>query len=48
MLTPHAAGLTQESAVRMAVSCARNLLAALDGKLDLSMVVNPEVLAPRP
>ena len=48
VLSPHAAGLTQESAVRMAVSCARNLLAGLDGKLDLSMVVNPEVLQLQP
>jgi D-3-phosphoglycerate dehydrogenase len=44
LLTPHNAGLSKEAAIRMAISTARNALAALDGKLDPSMVVNREVL----
>jgi D-3-phosphoglycerate dehydrogenase len=44
ILTPHNAGLSKEAAIRMAISTARNALAALDGKLDPSMVVNREVL----
>jgi hypothetical protein len=36
----HGAGLSQKAATRMAFSTARNALAALDGKLDPSMVVN--------
>jgi D-3-phosphoglycerate dehydrogenase len=44
LLSPHTAGMSREAALRMAVSTARNALAALDGKLDPSMVVNREVL----
>ena len=44
ILSPHTAGMSQEAAIRMAISTARNALAALDGKLDPSMVVNKEVL----
>jgi len=44
ILSPHTAGMSQEAAIRMAISTARNALAALDGKLDPSMVVNREVL----
>jgi D-3-phosphoglycerate dehydrogenase len=44
VLTPHSAGLSQEAAIRMAVSTAKNVLAGIDGKLDPSMVVNREVL----
>ena len=44
ILTPHSAGLSKEAAIRMAISTARNALAALDGKLDPTMVVNREVL----
>ena len=44
VLSPHNAGLSKEAAIRMAISTARNALAALDGKLDPSMVVNREVL----
>jgi D-3-phosphoglycerate dehydrogenase len=46
VLTPHAAALTQECVVRMAVVSARNVLAGLDGQLDPDLVVNPQVLAP--
>jgi len=45
LLSPHNAGVTVESAVRMAIESAENILAALDGRLDRSMVVNHEVLA---
>jgi D-3-phosphoglycerate dehydrogenase len=45
ILSPHTAGMSREAALRMAVSTARNALAALDGKLDPSMVVNREVLS---
>ncbi|MGH6917329.1 MAG: hydroxyacid dehydrogenase [Geminicoccaceae bacterium] len=44
IFSPHTAGMSQEAAIRMAVSTARNALAGLDGKLDRSMVVNREVL----
>jgi D-3-phosphoglycerate dehydrogenase len=44
LLSPHTAGMSREAALRMAVSTARNALAALDGKLDPTMVVNREVL----
>lgn len=45
VLSPHMAGITQESAQRMALEAAANLLAGLDGRLDPALVVNPEVLA---
>jgi D-3-phosphoglycerate dehydrogenase / 2-oxoglutarate reductase len=44
VLSPHGAGLTEQSAVRMAISTAKNLLAGLDGNLDPAMVVNRQVL----
>jgi D-3-phosphoglycerate dehydrogenase / 2-oxoglutarate reductase len=44
ILSPHTAGMSQEAAIRMAISTARNALAGIDGKLDPSMVVNKEVL----
>jgi D-3-phosphoglycerate dehydrogenase len=44
ILSPHVAGITQESAVRIAVAAARNILDAFDGKLDPLRVVNPSVL----
>jgi D-3-phosphoglycerate dehydrogenase / 2-oxoglutarate reductase len=44
ILSPHTAGMSQEAAIRMAISTARNALAGIDGKLDSSMVVNKEVL----
>lgn len=43
--SPHIAGVTAESAERMALAAARNVLAAFDGTLDPDAVVNPEVLA---
>ena len=45
ILSPHLAGLTRESAARLSVHSARNVLAALDGTLDPAVVVNPSVLS---
>ncbi|HEX6141652.1 MAG TPA: hydroxyacid dehydrogenase [Geminicoccaceae bacterium] len=47
VLSPHAAGPSREAGIRMAVAVARNTLAALDGRVDPEMVVNPEVLRRR-
>ncbi len=46
IISPHIAGVTRESAHRMAITCAQNVLDRLDGKLDRDMVVNTEVLDP--
>lgn len=46
LLAPHAAGGSREAGVRVAIMVARNTLAALDGRIDREMVVNPEVLGP--
>lgn len=46
ILSPHVGGLTRESAARLSVYSARNVLAALDGQLDPEVVVNTSVLAP--
>jgi D-3-phosphoglycerate dehydrogenase len=48
VLSPHSASLTQESAMRMSVVAAQNCLDGLDGTLDPSLVVNPDVLGARP
>lgn len=40
VLTPHAAGLTEECAERMAVASAQNILDFFAGKLDPALVVN--------
>ncbi|MGD9535836.1 MAG: hydroxyacid dehydrogenase [Alphaproteobacteria bacterium] len=45
VLTPHAAALTRECNRRTSVRCAQNALDAIDGRLDGSYVVNPEVLS---
>ncbi len=47
ILSPHIAGLTRESSERLSVAAAQNVLAGLDGRLDPSLVVNPEVLGRR-
>lgn len=44
VVSPHCAAFTQECARRMALACADNVLAALDGRLDRSLVVNRDVL----
>lgn len=45
VISPHAAALTAECAIRMSLACAENVLGALDGGLDRRRVVNPEALA---
>lgn len=40
ILSPHVAGLTAESAERMAVACVRNALDYLAGRIDPDLVVN--------
>lgn len=44
LLSPHVAGVTRESTLRMALEAADNVLSGLDGRLDPAVVVNPEVL----
>ncbi len=41
VLSPHSAGLTQESAARMSVFAVQNILDFFAGTLDRSLVVNP-------
>ena len=48
ILSPHSAALTEECAARMSAVSAQNCLDALDGRLDPSLVVNPDVLRARP
>ena len=43
VLSPHSAALTEQSLVAMGVTTVTNALAALDGTLDLELVVNPSV-----
>ena len=44
VLTPHVAAFIDTAYDRMAVVCAQAALAGLDGTLDSSLIVNPEVL----
>ena len=44
VLSPHSAALTAECAERMAVISAQNCLDGLDGRLNPSLIANPEVL----
>ena len=44
VLSPHSAALTEQSLIAMGLMTARNALAALDGTLDPSFVVNRTVL----
>jgi D-3-phosphoglycerate dehydrogenase len=44
VLSPHTAGLTREAGARLSLYAARNVLDALDGRLDPSVVLNREVL----
>ena len=48
VLMPHMGGSSRGAFVRMAVRCARNVLDALDGRLDPSFVINPEALTEKP
>ena len=45
LVSPHSAGVTEESMFRMGAACAQNVVDCFDGKLDPSNVVNREVLA---
>ncbi len=47
LLSPHMAGVTDESMVRMATGAARNILAVLDGELDPAVIVNLDALRKR-
>jgi D-3-phosphoglycerate dehydrogenase len=44
ILSPHTAGLSREAHANLSRISAENVLAALDGRLDPSVVVNPSVL----
>ncbi|QFI19819.1 hydroxyacid dehydrogenase (plasmid) [Klebsiella aerogenes] len=44
ILSPHAAGLTEEAAMRMSVSAATNIVNYFTGQLDRELVVNQQVL----
>lgn len=44
VLSPHSAGLSQECRERMAVACAKNVLAVFDGTIEPRLVVNAAVL----
>jgi D-3-phosphoglycerate dehydrogenase / 2-oxoglutarate reductase len=44
VFSPHSAALTEESLIAMGVVTARNALAGLDGTLDPTFVINPDVL----
>lgn len=46
ILSPHSAGLTKEAAARLSIYAARNIIDALDGRLDPAYVVNQSVLRP--
>ena len=41
-ISPHNAGLTEECAMRMSLSAAKNILDCFDGKLDKSLTVNAQ------
>ena len=44
LVSPHSAGVTEESMFRMGAACAQNVVDCFDGKLDPANVVNREVL----
>jgi len=45
IVSPHIAGVTVESTIRMSTQTAQNVLDCLDGRLDPAVVVNKDVLA---
>ncbi|HUJ87093.1 MAG TPA: hydroxyacid dehydrogenase [Burkholderiales bacterium] len=47
IVSPHVAGVTVESTIRMSAQTAQNVLDCFDGKLDRAVVVNQEVLQPK-
>ncbi|WP_050525771.1 hydroxyacid dehydrogenase [Pseudorhodobacter aquimaris] len=44
ILSPHMAAMSDDGAARMALTAAQNCLDGINGRLDLSLVVNPQVL----
>ena len=44
LVSPHSAGVTEESMFRMGAACAQNVVDCFDGKLDPANVVNREVM----
>jgi D-3-phosphoglycerate dehydrogenase len=44
MVSPHSAGVTEQSILRMAYQTAENVLNVLDGKPDPNVIINKEVL----
>ena len=48
LLSPHSAGVTDESMVRMATEAATNILDVLDGRLDPAVIVNHAIVAGSP
>jgi D-3-phosphoglycerate dehydrogenase len=44
LLSPHNAGVTDESMVRMATEAAANILAVLDGRLEPGVIVNLDAI----
>tara|TARA_B110000263_G_C15069257_1_gene401075 strand:- start:362 stop:715 length:354 start_codon:yes stop_codon:yes gene_type:complete len=44
LVSPHSAGVTQESVFRMGQVAAQNVVDCFDGKLDSANVINTEVL----
>jgi len=44
MVSPHSAGVTEQSILRMATQTAENVLNVLDGKPDPNVIINKEVL----
>ncbi|MBM3488989.1 MAG: hydroxyacid dehydrogenase [Alphaproteobacteria bacterium] len=47
IVSPHSAGVTEESMFRMGTASAQNVVDCFDGKLDPANVINPEVLTKR-
>ena len=43
ILSPHVAGLSQESAKAMAIASVRNIINFFDSKLDMSLIVNNQI-----
>ena len=46
--SPHSAGMTRESAERMAIRAAQNIIDFFEGSLDPAFVVNSEQIGPAP
>lgn len=44
LCAPHMGGSSKEASLRMGMVCVQNVLDAIDGNLNLDMVINPDVL----